>query len=376
MKFSSYYVAAFFILSVAKVVYSEPARSPIVLRQADLMRTENGPSGPVRYLDGKVWITHDTLSITCEHTRWEETTGVLYFEDKVHFVEPHRKTWAQRAIYYEREDRAIAEGQVRIEQDSMFILCDRAIYNNTKQEALFFGNVEIHSIKENAVITGNHGAYEHETDRGVMSQDPRLVRHFEGNDSLVVIGRIIEYYFKDEYSIVTDSVHVTRNQFEAWAQKMEYWNKDGKTRLLGNPIIKHNRDLLSADSIDAYFENQKLKRVLMFGQADATSPADSLLPKPVNHMTGHTMELTFVEGALDSVYVRGNATSVYYIRENGEKKGANRVSGDLIDIQVLANRVNWIYVEGGTEGTYYPRHLEQRVDADQTADLPPGRRSP
>ena len=73
----------------------------------------------------------------------------------------------------------------------------------------------------------------------------------------------------------------------------------------------------------------------------------------------------FIEDEVDSIHVQGNATSTYYLREKGEKKGANRVSGDIIDIWVSDDRIAWIYVEGGTEGVYYPQHLERRVESDE-----------
>jgi hypothetical protein len=79
-------------------------------------------------------------------------------------------------------------------------------------------------------------------------------------------------------------------------------------------------------------------------------------------MTGKTMEITFNNNDVDSIYVRGNATSTYYIREEEGEKGANRVSGDVIDIWMNQGRITWIYVEGGTEGIYFPEHLEKRLE--------------
>jgi lipopolysaccharide export system protein LptA len=340
------------------------AQAPIVLERADLLRTGGTTQSPIRYLDGDVWITQDTLSITCEHATYEEALGRLFFEDDVHFVEPTRKIWSDKATYYEHSGRAVAEGNVRIDQDSILIFCDRVIYSEAREEAQFFGDVEIHSLLENALLTGNHGAYNRPDGRGVMTQNPRLVRRFDETDSLVVVGLVIEYLFDQKYAIVTDSVQISRGEFRGWGQKLHYWDGAERARLTGDPILEHGRDILAADSVDAYFEDQKLKRAVLTGRAVATSPVDSLASEPLNTMSGRRMEITFADSQLDSIFVRGNATSVYYIREEGEKKGANRVSGDLIDMMISEGRVSWIYVEGGTEGVYYPWHLEQRISED------------
>ncbi|TKJ41827.1 hypothetical protein CEE37_04465 [candidate division LCP-89 bacterium B3_LCP] len=353
-------------LSVCLILFSTSAlpQAPIVLKRADLMRTGGTAEAPIRYLDGDVWITQDTLSVTCEHATYEEAIGRLFFEDNVHLVEPSRQIWADQTTYYEKSGRAVADGNVKIDQDSIIIYCNRVIYNENREDAFFFGNVRIFSTTDDAVITGEHGVYNRPDERGVMTQDPRMVNYTEEGDSMVVVGMLIEYLFAEKQAIVTDSVHMFREDFEGWGQKLYYWDASECARLTGDPILQQGRDVLTADSVDAFFEDQKLKRVILIGQALVTSPLDSLEMRPFNLMSGHYMEMTFREGEVDSVYVRGNATSIYYIREDTGEKGANKVSGDLIDMFIKDGQIDWIYVEGGTEGTYYPERLEERLSTE------------
>lgn len=340
------------------------AQAPIVLRRADLLRTETSPEGPVRYLDGNVWITQDTLSITCEHAIYEEELGRLFFHDSVHFVEPGRQMWGDRATYYEHDGRATAEGNVRIEEDSLIITCDKVIYQEARKEALFFGDVRIHSLAQNATLTGNHGAYNRPEERGAMSQNPRMVRYFDDSDSVVIVGNVIEYFFADQAALVKDDVYIQRGAFDAWGKILHY-KRDGEwARLMGDPIMKSGRDSLRADTVDAYFQNNDIRQVKLSGHAITTSPIDSVAPEPQNRMTGRNMNITFVNGEPDSIYVQGNATSIYYLREKGEDKGANRASGDKIDMKISDGQISWIYVEGGTEGIYFPPQLEAGVEAD------------
>jgi len=338
------------------------AQSPIVLKRADLLTTKTGPNGIIRHLDGNVWIQQDTLSVTCEHARFDEATGILYAEENVHFVEPSREMWADQATYYEADGRALAEGHVQIVQDSIIVHCDRAHYNELREEALLYGNVSLFSMADRVMITGDHGKYNRSQEYGMMTEQPVLVRHFEGSDSLIIKGRIIEYFFVNKYAVVTDSVQVIRSEFHAWGQKLFYWDETKLAKLIGTPLLKHKYDLLAADTVDAYFGEDELERVILTGQAMATSPVDTVLLQPNNRMTGHTMEFTFADDNIDSIYVNGNATSIYYIREEeGQGNGANMVSGDLIDMWMHDGQVSWIYVEGGTEGTYFPKWLESKI---------------
>lgn len=351
------------------------SQTPIDLRRADLLRTEQGAAGTIRYLDGNVWITQDTLSITGDHAIYDEAAGQLNFTGDVHFTEPSRQIWADQATYFERDGRADASGRVRIEQDSVAITCDRVVYHEARKEANFLGHVRIHSLRENAVLTGNLGTYSRQDQKGAMTQNPRLVRYFDADDSMVVVGSVIKYQFDTKSATVTDSVHLQRNDFDAWGQSLVYQDSSEWARLIGDPVLRRGRDLMQADTVDTYFENERVRRVVLFGKAQATSPADSLTAQPENSVTGRRMELVFKNNDLDSIHVRGNATSVYYLREKDGTRGANRVSGDAIDMWMQKGRVEWIYVEGGTEGAYFPQRLENLVESDERSGSKPGGRS-
>ncbi len=356
------------------LVYSQDSRiaSPIVLERADLMRTEQTPEGVTRYLDGSVKITQDTLTILAEHAIYEEFVGRLIFRGSVHFIEPSRQIWADQAVYYERDGRATAEGNVRIEQDSLIMKCNRVVYSEDRHEASFFGDVFIHSLRENAILTGNHGAYNRDSDRGAMTQNPRLVRYFSSSDSMVVTGNVIEYFFDRRQANVTDHVRIQRGDVDASGEHLFYSDDSSWVRLTGDPEIHRRQDLVYADTVDAFFFDQHLRRIHLRGNAVATSPVDSLRPEPVNRITGKSMELVFAEDKIDSIYVAGNARSTYYVRETNSEKGANLVSGDRMDLHVADGRIRWIYVEGGTEGIYYPEKLEKMVES--ASDTPSTRR--
>lgn len=356
---------------------SQPDRSasPIILERADLMRTEQTEGGVVRYLDGSVKITQDTLAILADHAIYEEFIGRLIFTGNVHFIEPTRQIWADQAMYYEKDGRATAEGNVRIEQDSLIMNCNRVVYSEDRHEASFFGDVFIHSLRENAILTGNHGAYHRETDRAAMTQNPRMVRYFSSSDSMVITGNVIEYFFDWRQATVSDHVRIQRGDFDAMGELLHYSDDSSWARLIGDPEIHHKQDQVFADTVDAYFYDQHLRRILLSGNALATSPVDTLHPEPINRICGKSMELLFADDELDSIYVTGNARSTYYVRDPNAEKGANQVSGDRMILHVADGRIRWIFVEGGTEGIYCPERLEKLVESE--SDPPSGcRRNP
>lgn len=342
---------------------------PVQLRRANLMRTENTPQGAVRYLDGNVWITQDTLSITGDQAVYQEALGQLVFTGHVHFTEPTRQMWAEQATYYEKDGHASAQGNVKIEQDSLLLTCDRAAYMEQRKEVNMLGNVFIHSLKENAIMTGGHGLYNRPDGHASMEMNPRLVRYFTSpdstrQDSMVVTGNLIEYFFDPKQARVTGNVHIQRNDFDAWGDKLNYYDEGQWAQLTGKPRMQRRFDNMKADTVNAYFKDQVLQRVHLAGKSVATSPVDTLAEQPLNVVTGKQIDLQFAKGELDSIQVEGNAISTYYVRQKEGESGANHVSGDVIDMKVDKGQITWVYVEGGTEGTYYPRRLEGLAERD------------
>jgi lipopolysaccharide export system protein LptA len=183
---------------------------------------------------------------------------------------------------------------------------------------------------------------------------------------MVVTGQLIEYAIEDKQATVTKEVHIQRQDFEAWGDKLNYYNDGAWARLTGQPRMQRKLDTMQADTIDAFFKENALQRVHLSGRAMATSPVDSLVPVPVNVITGKQIDVIFNKSELDSLKVRGNAASVYYIRQENGESGANRVSGDVIDMKVVKGQITWVYVEGGTEGVYFPKQWEGLAQSDQS----------
>jgi lipopolysaccharide export system protein LptA len=359
-------LAAILSLVIASSL-SDARETRVHLRRADLMRIESTPQGSVRHLEGNVWITQDTLSITSDYADQYEALGQLIFTGKVHFVEPTRQIWADQATYYENDGRAVAQGNVRIEQnlDSLNLSCNQAVYREQRKEVNMIGNVRIHSLKENAILTGGHGLYNRPEAHASMEVDPRLVRYFDQEDSMVVTGKLIEYYIDKKEAVVTRDAHVQRNDFDAWGDRLHYHSEGEWARLTGHPKLVRNQDVMTADTVDVFFQEKELKYVYLAGKAVATSPVDTLTGRPLNVMMGRQMDVSFAHSALDSIKVRGNAVSLYYVRQQEGESGANRVSGDAIDMKVEKGQVTWVHVEGATEGTYFPKRLEGLAESDQ-----------
>jgi lipopolysaccharide export system protein LptA len=365
------FVAALILLMVITGLSLAARQKPVHLKHADLMRTEMTPGGSVRYLNGNVWITQDTLSITGDSAVYYEGLGELVFTGQVHFTEPTRQMWADQATYFEKDGHADAQGRVRIEQDSLTLTCDRAVYQEQRKEVNMVGHVVVNSLKDKAVLTGGHGLYDRPGGHTSMEQEPRLVHYLTTPDSLppdsmVVTGKLIEYALEKKQATVTREVHIQRQDFDAWGDHLDYYNDGAWARLTGQPRMQRKLDTMQADTIDAFFKENALQRVHLGGRAVATSPVDSLGPVPINVITGRQMEVIFQKSELDSLKVRGNAASVYYIRQDKGESGANRVSGDVIDMKVVKGQITWVYVEGATEGVYFPKEWEGLAQSDQT----------
>jgi len=53
--------------------------------------------------------------------------------------------------------------------------------------------------------------------------------------------------------MVTRDVHVQRQDFNAWGEKLEYFRDGDWAQLTGQPKLQRLRDTMTADTVNAYY---------------------------------------------------------------------------------------------------------------------------
>ena len=353
-----------------------------------------------------VLIAACTLSISAKspplilkHADFNENTIVdgkliSLLEGSVEFEYDKAVIMSQRATWFRRDGIVQFSGDVRVNQERQFLLCDYLDFDRSKKIATVRGNVDFFDEKENSRITADHGTYHLDTRFLVLDRKPRFYRYDTAAvDTMTVIGKRMTYNDSTKIATVIDSVRILKGELTAYSTIAHYHLQTDIARLRSAPLIYYDVHDLKGDSVDLQFTDKRLHTVTVMGRAKGvhrdygtrdtiitTVTGDSLcmLIRPtgtidtlwvygnarssyylfsdtasVNEAVGKIMVLGFTDkGQARSLRISGNAVSTYYVEDEGGK-GRNEASGDRILVMFDNGKASYIRLTGSVRGIYF-----------------------
>jgi lipopolysaccharide export system protein LptA len=184
------------------------------------------------------------------------------------------------------------------------------------------------STADSLVKAATHAAMQAKTDS---------VSNIEGETRVVKAYRNVRI-FKSNLQMIADSAY--------------YGYADSVIRTFGRPIIWSQGSQLSADTVYLILKNQKIENVLF--EKNAFIVNTQLDSSHFNQVKGRKITGYFENNKLDRVYVDGNAESIYYTVEENEYTGMLRSLSSRIKIKFEDNEMTDIFSIRKPENTYYP----------------------
>ena len=168
------------------------------------------------------------------------------------------------------------------------------------------------------------------------------------NPADTITTRIIKAYH---------NVKIFKSNIQAKTDSLFYTNADSTLRCFGNPIIWSEGSQVIGDTIYVQFKKNKLNNLQAFRNAFlVNTPADSLR---FNQIKGRYMTGFFAEGKLKTLYVDGNAESIYYTQDDSTKvyKEMN---------QTLSSRIKFTFKNNDIDDIVYINSIEGALNPENT----------
>ncbi len=147
------------------------------------------------------------------------------------------------------------------------------------------------------------------------------------HDTLTEMGEdsvLISSYTSDTTDLLTAyyGVKVYNEAFQAVCDSLAFNTKDSILTLYKDPIMWSDTSQFKADTIVIYFANNTVERIELFPKSFISNSSDEVF---FNQVKGKRSTAYFSEGKIDSMYVKGNAQSIYYLQdENNAYIGVNK----------------------------------------------------
>ncbi|MGZ5134417.1 MAG: OstA-like protein, partial [Flavitalea sp.] len=123
-----------------------------------------------------------------------------------------------------------------------------------------------------------------------------------------------------------------------------------------------NVSQVTGDTIYLYTKNKKPERLYVFENGLIINQTGEGM---FNQVKGNRLFGYFTDGSIDYIRAKGNAESVYYVRDNDEYLvGINKATGDIIDMRFKAKELNRVVFISDVKGTMFP--VNQMPEEEKT----------
>jgi lipopolysaccharide export system protein LptA len=148
------------------------------------------------------------------------------------------------------------------------------------------------------------------------------------------------------------NVRIFSDSLQAVSDSLWYSGKDSIFRLFKDPVVWANMNQITGDTIYLFTKNKKADRLYVFENGMVINKSDKNL---YNQIRGNTLNGYFKDGAMDFMKAKGNAESIYYIKdEDSAYVGVNRSTADIIDMYFREKALNRVVYRNDVQGTTIP----------------------
>ena len=156
----------------------------------------------------------------------------------------------------------------------------------------------------------------------------------------------------DRYFQAFHHVRIFSDSLQAVSDSLFYSAKDSIFKLFTEPIVWASGSQVTGDTIYLYTKNKKADQLYVFENGLAVNKTGEGM---FNQIRGNRLFGYFIEGAIDYMRAKGNAESVYFVRDEDELLvGVNKATGDIIDMRFKNKELDRVVFISDVKGTMFP----------------------
>lgn len=315
---------------------------PVVIDHANVLRRVVEGDSLTYFLEGAVRAHRGPIQMRSDQATIFRLSQVADFQGNVHFWDATTEIYADRLLYYEVTDQAVATGSVQVidRRSGSQVAADTVLYDRVRD-----------------VITAHprpHGI--------VLPQDTTAQE-----DPFHVWADLMVFHSDSTGTEMDGLGHVLieRTDITAVGDSLHYDEAVRRVALRKEPRVETSETYLTADRIDVLLEDDRLDALVARDQARAVDKSDSLppaVPAAFNHVSeysfleGDSLIIDFVDGEIDWLVAQGRARSLNYTLESPpgvvETWSVNYLLGERLELSFRGDTLSRVVASGGHRGVY------------------------
>ncbi len=279
---------------------------------------------------GAVYKEEDKLAVADTITYFEDTEDTR-LKGNASFKDSERSVVGDDIKYNTKSESFESEGRSTIVDSSTILTADKINFSQEADFGIARGDVELVDTASQITIFSETMEYKQgENYSKAYNTDgsrPMMQTILEGDSMFLKADTLFSYEIPDSAEDKTllnafNRVKIFKSNFQASCDSMSFNTRDSVLSMYNDPIIWSDSSQFTADTIDIFLKDEQIHRVELKSKAFIINTEDSLF---FNQIKGKFVDVFFVDSAIDSMSVVGNAESVYFmIDENDAYIGMNK----------------------------------------------------
>lgn len=297
-----------------------------------------------------------------DYTMYSDTLDYHAGSRTAYFFGPTRIVSKENTIvcnygwYNTLKEQALFSKKAIIYSDSSFISADSLLYDRKKGEGIGIGGIRLFDSSERIDIYGAYGRFYRTGALSMITGEPLAIRS-DNEDTMYLMAD--SFYFRNDSTIkymkAYHRVSIYQEELQGYCDSMMYDFNDSTIYLYHEPVLWSDKSQISGDTMRILMKNRSISRLYVRGNSFIASEVKT---NTYDQISGVKMDNVFESGKLKSVYVDGNASSIYYLRDNetdsAEYTGVNKVTCASMQIGMDTGKVKDIRFYGKPEGKIHP----------------------
>ncbi len=357
-------------LFFVNVFSAEEKNTRPVLENADRGYGELVDNQQVWNLFDNVRFRQDSVIMLCDKAiRYMDEERTLLIGN-VQIFDSSKTLYGDQVDYYEPQKLALVKGNVKFVDSTKTFTSDFLKYFQDSEILIADSNVVISDNVENSTLTGAHMEYHREDGYAKLLGEPVFTRVDTVEDAeLLIAGELMEMFHDGDSILVKENVSIHQGEISAFGDSLKYLKDAQKVVLESFPYAFENEDKLTGEAIHLYLVENKVRRIHVIGNSIVTTLVDTpvVTTIPYNLLTGDEIWVKLKEQKIDSVNIIGKATSYYHIIEDNAEKGINKILCDELLILFADNMVKKVYGSskpGMSTGQFSPPGNKKKLEQE------------
>ena len=310
---------------------------------------------------------------------------VMRLEGKVHFFYGKTEFRSDRAMIFDQQKIARLDGNVRVNNDSLFLASDsltyyripeelnaggkvlieekkkgevirwfrsdRAIYNQLSNSVTVWSNVNSFDRGENATLSCGYAFWDRKNRYSYMIENPHI--DVAGKDTLSVRADKFEYFEEERKLLATFNVLARSQDYEASSDFLVYLLREEKAVFLGEPEFRSETATASAKEFYIFFQDRELIRAELVDSCRLDFAEEKLKPME-NWVTANYVKIDFEDKQIRG-FEAENTVSYRYRQEKTAERDffVNTADGDYLEARFNSkNELDIMKMRSRIKGSY------------------------